>query len=137
MISSDIVCATLNPNRKMDKYVVKPQRSILAIASWVMFLLAALLIYYTTSTILSERGPISEEIEARDLDVSLLTGLYFDVANGVIIAIAGIAMVVLALKEILFRWRTFKLVLNGLALFGTFLVLEAFHKSMLAILLEN
>ena len=121
----------------MDKYVVKPQRSILAIASWVIFLLAALLIYHTTSTILSERGPISEKIEASDLDVPLLTGLYFDVASGVIIAIAGIAMVVLALKEILFRWRTFKLVLNGLALFGTFLVLEGFHKSMLAILLEN
>ena len=121
----------------MDKYVVKPQRSILAIASWVMFLLAALLIYHTTSTILSQRGPILEKIEENDLDVPLLTELYFSVGRGIIIAIAGIAMVVLGLKEILFRWRTFKLVLNGLALFGTFLVLEGFHKSMLAILLEN
>lgn len=121
----------------MDKYIVKPQRSIIAIASWVVFVLAGLLIYYVTATILKERQGFARQIEAYDLDVPLLTGLLFDVANGFIVGCAGIALVILALKEWLFRGRTLKLVLNGVTLIGAFLVLEAFRKTMIAILMKN
>ena len=50
---------------------------------------------------------------------------------------AGLLVVILGVKELIFHSRALRLLLNGLALVGVFLTLEAFRKTMIASLLEH
>lgn len=107
------------------------RRSAIAVASSVLLLLDALLIVYVCWYIIFRRTAFDGMFRQFNLKEPLTTWLALNVPNWGVIALGVASFLCLALKELLFRWKSLTLAMNLFGFVAAFVALELFRAAML------
>ena len=108
----------------------------LRIASWIILAVTLALTFFFAREVLVQRDELAGKIDLDQLDLPLLTRLAFVAPQWGIKLVAGAAMFILGIKELLFRWKMFKLTVNVASLAGILFLLLAFHRAVVDIFLQ-